>query len=868
MTLVLKEFQQRSLKALEAYFEKVRLTNDPERAYHMVTRDASGKLPLYRQVEGLSEVPYACIRIPTGGGKTIVAAHAIRVCGRSLVEKDFPVVLWLVPSNTIRLQTVDALKNPSHPYRIALDEAFEGRVVVFDISEIDNIRPQDLSDRVAVIVGTIQTLRVEKTEGRNVYAHKESLEPHFTRLTPAIATKLERTESGQTKYSFANLMAVHQPLVIVDEAHNARTKLTFEVLTRLSPSAIVELTATPDTSAKHGSNVIYRVSASELKAEEMIKLPISLTEHRTSWQDAVTDARLQQKKLIELAKDEPDFVRPILLIQAENKDREANVEAVKAYLKDAEKLTDEQIAIATGEQRELDGINLFDPQCKIEAIITVQALKEGWDCSFAYVFCSTANINSAKDVEQLLGRVLRMPYAKRRKVPELNKAYAHVSSPNFGEAARQLQDKLVQMGFEETEAQQFVEQAETQLPFPDPEPLTLSVQETPDLSSLSPAEKNAISVTTHPTTGLVEVKVTGDVTDRMAEVLVLAAPEPQRDAVRQKIDYHRTTQPKIQPSPSQRGEPFVVPRLCVRVQGELELAEKELFLDVGGWNLLDYPSSLPEFRFNDSSNTFEFDIDGNRVVYEYKGDQQLTLAGIDTGWSITDLTRWLDKELKAPDVRQEIMLAWVGKALAFLIDKQRFDLATLGRAKFILVRALADRIGAARKAAYANGYQQTLFAPQASVETSFDYAFAYHPDVYPANWYYRGAFRFKKHFYPVPGELDSKGEEFECAQAIDWLPQVKYWVRNLETRPQASFWIPTSTDRFYPDFVALLEDGRLFAIEYKGGLTVQTDDTREKRTVGELWEAKSGGKGLFLIAEKKDALGRGVFDQLKAKIEG
>ncbi len=103
---------------------------------------------------------------------------------------------------------------------------------------------------------------------------------------------------------------------------------------------------------------------------------------------------------------------------------------------DSEHLSEEQIAIATGDQRDLDKINLFDPSCKVEAIITVQALKEGWDCSFAYVFCSTANIGSSRDVEQLLGRVLRMPYAKRRKAAELNKAYAHVSSPNFVEAAK------------------------------------------------------------------------------------------------------------------------------------------------------------------------------------------------------------------------------------------------------------------------------------------------------------------------------------------------------------------------------------------------------------------------------------------------
>lgn len=861
MTMELKDFQKRSLAALSQFFEKTRLLGDPERAYHTVTKDASGRLQYYRRIAGLTDVPYVCIRIPTGGGKTIVGAHSIKVVGKSFVEKDYPVVLWLVPSTAIRTQTSDALKNPSHPYRKALDEAFGGHVKVFDISDIDNIRPQDITERVCLVVGTIQTLRVEKTEGRNAYAHKEALEPHFTSL-PADCSALDKFGNGQVKFSFANLMAIHRPMIIVDEAHNARTSLTFDVLSRLSPSCIVELTATPDGSTKNGSNVLYRVSASELKAEDMIKLPISLTEHKTSWQDAITDARLQQKKLLDLAKDEPQYVRPILLIQAENKDRPANVDVVKAYLI-AEGIDKDHIAIATGDQRDLDGIDLFDPNCKIEVIITVQALKEGWDCSFAYVFCSVANISSAKDVEQLLGRVLRMPYAQRRKIPELNKAYAHVSSPNFGEAARQLQDRLIAMGFEETEAQQFIEPANPSL-FHDPEPLTLTIPTAPDLSSLPKDEQAAVTVTSD-ASGAVKVEITGEVSEALEHVLVLTAPESERDALKAKIAKHRAT-PKIDPSPSQRGEPFVIPRLCVRVQGELELAEKDLILDLAGWNLLDHLPELPEFRYNDDSNTFEFDIDGSKVVYEYKGEQQLDLAGVITDWSVTDLTRWLDKELQQSDVRQEVMLGWIGKALVFLIDRKKFNLATLGRAKFILVRALADKIVSARKASYANGYQETLFAPTAAVETSFDYSFSFHPNVYPANWYYRGGFRFKKHYYPVPGELKSEGEEFDCAQQFEWLKGVKYWVRNLETRPTASFWLPTSTDRFYPDFVALLDDGRLFVVEYKGGLTAQTDDTREKRTIGELWESRSNGQGLFLIVERKDSLGRNMLEQMMAKI--
>ena len=124
-----------------------------------------------------------------------------------------------------------------------------------------------------------------------------------------------------------------------------------------------------------------------------------------------------------------------------------------------EKIPREKIAVVTGDQKELDGINLFAPDCNIDFVITVEALKEGWDCSFAYVFCSVATVHSKKDVEQILGRVLRMPYAKRRKEPELNRAYAHVSRASWPNAVKQLHDRLVDMGFEENEADEFIEKA-------------------------------------------------------------------------------------------------------------------------------------------------------------------------------------------------------------------------------------------------------------------------------------------------------------------------------------------------------------------------------------------------------------------------
>ncbi len=870
----LKNFQEDTLKTLKEYLEAVRLSGNPETAFLQVVKPPDGRLPLYRKVPDLESVPYVCLRLPTGGGKTIVGAYAIRVAAQSYIEKDYPVVLWLVPSNSIRTQTAQALKNTAHPYRIALDEAFDGRVRVFEISEIENIRPQDLRDSVCVVVGTIQSLRVTSTEGRDVYAHKEALEDHFTRMATALPG-LEKIESGpgagKVKYSFANLMMVHQPLIIMDEAHNARTPLTFDTLKRLSPSAIIELTATPNTDPRTGSNVLYRVSASELKAEEMIKLPIVLTVHESGWQEAVGDACRTRARLAEKAAGEPEYIRPILLIQAENKDKAANVEAIKQFLLDSEHLTEEQIAIVTGDQRDLDKINLFDRDCKVEAVITVQALKEGWDCSFAYVFCSTANIGSSRDVEQLLGRVLRMPYAKRRKAAELNKAYAHVSSPNFLEAAKQLETCMIEkMGFEEAEAEQYIEVPQPSIPnlplFLQETPLRLPVAEPLKLEGLSERERQSIIVKSE-TPGQIEIEVHGQITPQIQKAVLAAVPETQRADTQRKINEYIARQ-ESRLAPALRGEHLAIPRLCVRYQGELLPFDRELLLDASSWDLSSCAIDLSDFRFNDTSKTFEFDVQGSKVVFAFKGEQQLDLNLLPGDWTENDLIRWLDKELRQPDIRQVASLAWLRICVRQLLERKEFDLPLLVRAKFILARKLADRRDECRAAAYNAGYQELLFGANAAPETSFDYVFQYDPNVYPAKWYYTGRNSFPKHFYPRVGELESTGEEYDCATALDSQSGLRTWVRNLALQPNSSFSLQTSTDRFYPDFVAETLDGRLLVVEYKGKDYSSNDDSKEKRMLGEVWAKSSNGRALFLMAVKKDERGRNVHDQIKGTIEG
>jgi type III restriction enzyme len=871
--LTLKKYQKDTLEILRLFLEEARFGNHATAFENQRTEPAKRAVPLgYRPLPELESTPYVCLRLPTGGGKTLLGAYTISTAAQAFLEQDLPLVLWLVPTNTIRHQTLETLKNPRHPNREAITQTFGSQALVLDIADFTQIRPQDIRYKAVILVGTIQTLRVDNTEGRKVYAHHEDLEPHFVNI-PKTLVGLEKKEDGPgqgtIKFSFRNLLALHRPLVIVDEAHNATSKLSVEVMQRINPACIVEFTATPAAN----SNILHSVSASELKAEEMIKLPIVLTEHQT-WQESITAAVQTREKLQRLTANERDYIRPIILFQAEDRGHEITYEVVLNYLLEQERIPRERIAIATGNQRELDGINLLDRNNKVDFIITVEALKEGWDCPFAYVFCSVATVHSKKDIEQILGRVLRMPYATKRVQEELNRAYAHVSEDSWRNAVPELQDRMISMGFEEQEAQLailpqpslFPEDESGQLTLPQPLKVVLSAQ--PDLSKFTPEELTQIS--THQISeNEFEFKISGTITTELAEKLILSAPKGDRAIVKKSIAMKQLQQTR---TPSQRGEKFEVPQLCLFIDGQWEVANKSWFLDPRDWDLLKYPAELTESEFSikEEADQWLIDVQGKHLTTKYLGRETLfDLSDAPTNWTVNQLSQELERKIRLPFLRQEVLLEHLRKTIAFLAEKRNIPLSDLARARFILEKQLRDKIKSYYDDAIAKGYQSCLFGAAATVETNFEVEFSYPADsfLYPARWYYNGRYVWSRHYYPLVGELGSEGEEFDCAQAIDRNMSVRYWVRNLP-KLESSFRLPTSTDYFYPDFVALLNDGRILVVEYKGKPYETNDDSKEKINVGELWEAKSNKKGLFLFAVKRDMQGRDVHKQIEDKVTG
>ena len=350
-----KIYQQQVLDSVEAYFKACHELPSPSIAFTATTERLWGRGNPYNPLSGFPpDMPYFCLRVPTGGGKTWLAAKSVQLVNTHLLRCEQSVILWLVPSKPIREQTIKALKDRSHPYHAALREA--GPITVLDLEEAKSVTRATLDTSTTVIVATRQAFQVEEEECRKVYQSSGALMHHFDNLSHTQRDELLTDGEGSertTPYSLANVLRLRRPFVVVDEAHNSRTELAFDMLARFRPSGVMELTATPDLE-RTPTNVLHSVSAAELKAEEMIKLPVVL-ETEPNWQQCLADAIGRRDALHKLADEDrragAAYLRPLVLIQSEP--RRAGIETLDFEKVKNELITNHgipasEIVVATG----------------------------------------------------------------------------------------------------------------------------------------------------------------------------------------------------------------------------------------------------------------------------------------------------------------------------------------------------------------------------------------------------------------------------------------------------------------------------------------------------------------------------------------
>ena len=439
----LNKYQRQTIEQLKTYLKELEQFG-PKHSFISITDNSYNS-------DSFDDVPFVCVKIPTGGGKTFVACHSVNEIMNSVLKHKLGkgIVMWFTPSDSIQEQTLRKLKDSHDDHRKALDETFDNNVRIFSNEEALRIRKEDVNSNLCIIIASLDSFRKEKSLQKKYKVYKEngSLLSHFEDVEDNDV--FEKDEQGTIINSLANVIKVNNPLVVIDEGHRTKTKLSIDFLKDLNPSFIIEYTATP----RAGSNILVDISPADLKEDDMVKIPIVL-ESSAQWSNSIIRGIQKRNELEkETKKNKGEYIRPIALLQAQPKSTTKNnvtVEQIKEFLINA-KIPEEQIAIKISGRNELEGINLFSKKCKIRYIITINALAEGWDCSFAYVLISVANIGAKIAVEQIIGRIIRMPNAKRKQNEDLNRCYIFASAKNFNEAAGQVISGMEHNGYSKSD---------------------------------------------------------------------------------------------------------------------------------------------------------------------------------------------------------------------------------------------------------------------------------------------------------------------------------------------------------------------------------------------------------------------------------
>lgn len=445
----LKTYQSQVIQDLRQYLATLADTPHLENAFrdYWAERGVTG-MPTYKNT--IPGVPHVCAKVPTAGGKTYIAVNALQPIfdALSAINPQRPkFVVWLVPSLTILEQTARNLSNPDHPYHKRLSQLFKGRVTIYEKKDLlmgAGFSPDTVADQVSIVVMSFDSLRARNKEDRKIFQENGYL---------ASFMNAQRVDTGdllpdRDPSALINVIRTLKPVVIVDESHNAESTLSVEMLVNLNPDFILDLTATP----RNNSNIISYVDAMALKRHHMVKLPV-IVANQNSRAEVIESALVMRKQLEAIASKEEAskggrYIRPIVLFQAQPRTHDDNTtfDKVKEKLV-ALGIPSEEIRIKTADRDEIKGEDLLSRSCPVRYIITVNALKEGWDCPFAYILASLADKSSDVDVEQIVGRVLRMPYVQKHGHDLLNLSYVFTASSKFKETLQTVVNALQGAGF-------------------------------------------------------------------------------------------------------------------------------------------------------------------------------------------------------------------------------------------------------------------------------------------------------------------------------------------------------------------------------------------------------------------------------------
>lgn len=864
----LKPYQQRVIDDLDKFMLKRMHLHDPAVAFNRIWTERIGPYnPLTRTgmrpyQDNVPGVPHLCVKVPTAGGKTFIAVNALKTIYNSAPPSVLRVVLWLVPWSNLLQQTVRNLSNPGHPYRQRLNLLFQNRVAVLEKDALlqgTGFNPVAVRDQLTIIVMSFASLRARRKEDRKVFQENGQL-AQWADVFDDDAHQLKDHEPTAA----INVIRHLTPVVVLDESHNAESELSVDMLRSVNPAFILDLTATP----KENSNIISMVPALELKKEHMVKLPV-IVHNLHDKNEVVQNALDLQAKLEALAKEQHKaggrYIRPIVLFQAQPRTGEDNTtfEKLKAQLLKL-KIPEERIKIKTADKDELKGVDLMDPKCPVRYIITVNALKEGWDCPFAYILASLADKSSAVDVEQILGRVLRLPYVTSHQHDLLNMSYVLTASNKFMATCDSVVKALQSSGFSENDyrakdlsLEAVPQPAGTQGALPldegsdeiDPNRVTYN----PD-GAVGPAPGSKVE----------EIAAAASAKSAEMAAHIAAAGAEGEDPILNDTIVKVKSYP-LREEHAKTARKLKLPQFVVKVPGSLftgadeswQPLSQELLLE--GFDLakedtkIDFDAVDPEMATIDVTTTGKNPLEITLVTSDMLKDPQVQyiLSKPHEG-QVADVAHGLMHLVGGvPPIADQHLVAYIKRVMAdWDSDQVRDALANKHKYASLIkrkVRGLADE--------HAEGqFKKKLQLGTISTQPTWSFIKTLVPG--------ETAPPLAKSLYETEGSM---GEfEAKVVSQLAQLPNIAWWHRNLSRGK--GFALNGFMNSHYPDFILYTTSGKILLVEAKGEHLVNPDSEAKAR-LGKEWQQLCGtGFRYFMVFDKAQVDGAYTLAEAKKLI--
>ena len=861
----LKKFQKQVISDLNRYCELLNSTNSVVKAYNDFwlekgVRVGFEAVPTYNNT--IANTPHVCFKVPTGGGKTFLACNSLKTIFGNLPSKKAKVVVWLVPSDAILTQTLKNLSNPEHSYRQKIETDFNGRVQVYSKQQVldgQQFNPTTVNEQLSIVVMSFDSFRIKNKEGRKVYQENGNLQ-QFAKFITTPETLIE----GIDDTALIQVLNQLSPVVVVDESHHTTGDLSVEMLKNLNPCFILDLTATP----RKNSNIISYVDAAQLKAENMVKLPV-IVYNRPSQEEVIADAIDLRNRLDELAETNTDecYIRPIVLFQAQPR----NAENKETFDKLKESLVEngipaEEIAIKTAEINEIKDKDLMSSDCKIKYIITVNALKEGWDCSFAYILATLANKTSTVDVEQILGRVLRLPYTKQNASKFLNLSYVLTSSNDFHATISKVIQGLNDAGFSDKDYR-IAEEKSVVEPVPKPVQQEITLKSpTADVEEFLEFDSSALKAiiderkqSDKPITAIDDMLASAEAkSDTYEEELKNLQSEPLSDLpleIRSKVTTYR-----MYDKFKDEALALEIPQFYFQSENSLfafleggyqELVSKEFLSD--GFTLKDKGVDI-DFR-TATESVAEIDVNKNetpkyRFMQEAESEYFKEMFKNQTPESRIKNCKYQIKQIleKSDFVAGSELTAYIDRVVE---NMNGDELTALEKNVHGFATKIKDKINKLLDVHRRERFKHLLETGKIECLPSFKLK----SEINPGETFSL----LSKSLYVA--EQTMNPFERRVVEKVSSMPNIKWWHRNIERH---EFCINGFINH-YPDFIVMTNSGFIVMIEAKGEHLTSNDDSREKAELGKIWQAQAGGKFRYYmvsedeIASNPDAIGLDKF---------